>query len=863
MSSVRSFFIYLVFLVCTITCIAQEDILERSLTINIDNLVLSDALELISNQAGISFSYSTRSIPADQKVSLQSNNQPLKQVLDELFLGMKVDYLWIEDKMVLRKTKGVDDENRTFTISGYLRDQTDGETLIGATVLVEEQSVGTITNAYGFYSLSLPEGRYRLKYSYVGYEDIQEDITLFGNISLDFNLQTNASLLEEIIVTPNDSVKIVENIHSNVTLLDNQTILQKPSALGEPDVIKSLDILPGIQLFKDGSTFFNVRGGGRDQNQMLVDEAPIYNPAHLLGLFSSFIPEAIKDVKLYKGNATADYGGRISSVMDIRTKDGNFKKLSLTGRLGLISTRFALEGPIKKDKSSFFVSGRRSHVKSFLNSEDLDEFFFSDFTGKVNLRINENNRLFLSAFSSNDEYLQDQGLTWRNIAGTVRWNHTFNDRLFLNTTFYSSKYEYEMISSPVSIWENRIANASLKTDFTLYRNPSSTLKFGLKISGHNFNPGNLRGAPENGAPFVPKRNASEFSLYYSNEKQFSERWLLTYGFRLSSWTNYGRTIEYEINEDYQVTDTITYETRDPYNDYSNLEPRIKLTHILDKNNFLNFNYSRSAQYINLISNSISPFNNLEVWLPASTNIEPQLADQVSLGWIHDREKWQLSIEGYYKEMQNQLDYANQAQLLLNPQFEAELRSGKGRAYGFESAFSKKTGKLTGTVSYVYSRSTREIDGINNDESYPAVSDRPSQLTINTVFAKSPRTTISGTLLISSGAPVTTPTSFYQYSGRTVPIYAEKNNSRLPTYHRLDLAWNHRLNKVERKFNHYISFSIFNFYGQKNSVLRSFNKVELEDGEFIVPTIINNPDRLTATHRFVYQVVPAISYSFKL
>jgi len=864
MSLNRAVIIVLLSLFCLRSIVAQEAVFEQKLDVSFKGLSLSEALEQIASQANVSFSYSTRSIPADHKVSIQMTNATLREVLDELLLGMKVEYIWTEDKMILRKSQtGESQENQTFTISGYLRDQTDGETLIGATVLVEELTIGAITNAYGFYSITLPIGRYKLKYSYIGYEEIAEEISLRGNQSLDFSLAAKTSLLQEIVITPNDSVQVVENVHSNATLIDNNTILQKPSALGEPDVIKSLDILPGIQLFNDGSTFFNVRGGDRDQNQMLVDEAPIYNPAHMLGLFSSFMPEAIKDIKLYKGDATADFGGRISSVMDIHTRDGNFKKFNFSGRLGLISSRFSFEGPIKKEFSSFFLSARRSHVDIFLDNEDFDEFFFSDFTAKVNLRLNHKNRLFLSVFSSDDQYLQNEGLSWKNTAGTIRWNHVFNDRLFSNTTFYSSKYEYEMISSPEIIWANHIANASLKSDFTLYRNPTSTLKFGFKLSGHNFNPGNLKGAPENGSPFVPKRNASEFSLYYSNEKQLAHNWLLTYGFRLSSWTNFGKTIEYGIDENYQVVDTTVYETRDPYNDYSNLEPRLKLTHILNRRNFLNFNYTRSAQYINLISNSISPFNNLEVWLPASTNILPQIADQVSLGWTHDRDNWQLSVESYYKSMQNQLDYANQAQLLLNPQFEAELRAGKGTAYGFESAISKKSGKLVGSISYVYSRSFRKIDGINNGKSYKALSDRPNQFSVNLVFDKSKRTTFSGTLQISSGAPVTTPTSFYQYSGRTVPIYTDKNNSRLPTYHRLDLAWKHKLNKREQKFNHYISASIFNFYGQKNSVLRSFNKIVLDNGDFRVPTEINNAERLTPTHRFVYQVLPSISYSFNL
>lgn len=858
---VTRFVIVCLFLFLLAPTAVSQTMLDTPVSLQLEGVKLSQALDEITNQTDISFSYSTRSIPVDQKVSINATNQPLKSVLDDLLLGMNVEYALVEGKVILRKSRSTDQTKQSFTVSGYLRDSEDGETLIGATVLVDGLGVGTITNAYGFYSITLPAGVYQLKYSYVGYENISQDIRLSRNLSMDLSLEANTSLLEEVIVTISDSVQTVDNVHGNITQLTNSTILQKPSVLGEPDVIKSLDILPGIQLFNDGSTFFNVRGGNRDQNQILVDEAPIYNPAHLLGLFSSFMPESIKDIKIYKGNASADFGGRISSVMDIHTKDGNMKKLHVNGRLGLVTTRLSVDGPIKKDHSSFFLSGRRSHIKAFVSSEDFDEFYFSDITGKVNLKLNDNNRLFLSVFSSNDEYRRDEGLTWKNIAGTIRWNHTFNDRLFSNTTFYSSKYEYELITSPTRIWANHIANASLKTDFTFYKNPQSTLKFGFKLSGHNFNPGNLEG--DESAPFVPKRNATEFSLYYSNEKQLSRKWLLTYGLRLSTWTNYGRTIEYTIDENYAVTDTTTYEDRSSYNDYANLEPRLKLTHIINERNFLNFNYARSAQYINLISNSISPFNNLEVWLPASVNIKPQIADQVSLGWTYNKERWQLNIEGYYKFMQNQIDYANQAELLLNPHFEAEIRSGEGKAYGFEAILTKKTGKLTGSLTYVLARSTRTIEGINNGNEYAALSDRPAQFSVNAVLRKNERTSFSGTLIVSSGAPVTTPTSFYQYSGRTVPIYAEKNNDRLPTYHRLDLGWSHRLNKVERKYNHFLTVSVFNFYGQKNSVLRSFNKIILDNGDIVVPSEINNPEDLKSTHTFVYQVVPSISYSFHL
>lgn len=837
--------------------------LDTLLSLQEKDKSIPELINILSEKSGVPFSYSTSVFPTEHRISIDIINQPLEVILDEMLLGLEIEYRWIAGKLVITKRpKG--STKRYHTISGYVRDTHTGEILIGATIELIGLQKGTATNAYGLYSLTLPEGRYELQISFIGFTNRTLSLVLDKNLSQNISMDPDVSQLNEIVVTPSNSLTAIDMYQLHAESIDPDFILNKPFALGEADLIKSLDVIPGVQLFRDGSTFFNVRGGDRDQNQLLVDEAPIYNSAHLLGLFSSFMPEAIKDAKLYKGNAPAEYGGRVSSVLDIHTRDGNKYDFNLEGKAGLVSSRLSLEGPLKKGKSSFFLSGRRSHFGSILRGlgADFNELFFSDFAGKVNIGLNQKNRLFLSVFSSKDEYLNNGGLRWENKAGTIRWNNLITNRLFLNTTFYTSRYDYNLIAGENLVWKNHITNASLKTDFTFYKRPESTIKFGLKLSGHNFNPGNIEGNDGSTFDFVPKRNATELSLYVSHDRQIGNNWLMNYGLRLSTWTNFGRTIEYELDETYQVVDSMVLNTRDEYNGYANLEPRFNLTNVINSRNQLTFNYARSAQYINLISNSISPFNNLEVWMPASINIKPQLGNQLSLGWIHNHPKWNFQLEGYTKYLENQLDYIDQAQLLLNPHLEAELRSGESWAHGFEATLTKKSGKLTGWMAYAFSRSYRKIEGINNNDPYPTLWDRPHQFTTSLTYQPSKRNTFSGTLLISSGAPTSRPTSYFQYSGSTIPIYSEKNNSRLPTYHRFDVSWSHRINKKDQSFNHFLSVSIFNFYGQKNTILESFNKIETEDGTFKVPISATN-EVLVPTYRFVYNIVPSITYSFRI
>jgi len=875
------FSVGLIFLVMPLgfssVAIAQSRILDHPITMDVQEVRLEQVLELLSEQSGVSFSYSSRRIPVDQKVTIQAQKTALREVLDEIFENMNIEYIEIEGKLILQPATNADEKSGNelkakprYTVRGYIRDAANGASLIGATVYVEELNNGTIANPYGFYSLTLPEGAYHVQISYIGYETKRLTLNLTSDQVLNVGMSSALAMLEEIVINPLD-MQLIQNLKFNASSLEPEIMRQRPSLMGEYDVIKSLETLPGVQMFRDGSTFFHVRGGHYDQNQILLDEAPIYNPSHLLGIFGSFTPEAVKQVKLYKGDLPAHHGGRISSVLDITTREGNLKDFKLHGSLGLMSSRVAAEGPIVKDKSSFFASGRLSHIQGFVKAAnpDVSKFYFYDLNTKVNFEFNENNRLYFSAYFGRDDFEErnESGINWANNAATLRWNHVFNDKLFSNTTMYWSQYEYALITSQSNdeAWRSGIANGSIKTDFSYFPSPESTVRFGVKLSGHEFNPGNYAGTgvTPDFVNLVPRRHASEATAYLSHEQQLGKKFLLQAGLRLSSWSNYGSTAEYTYDDEFNVTDTTIFEEGERYNTFANLEPRLELIYKLNSNTSFKFNYARNAQYVNLITNSLSPFSSLEVWMPAGLNIEPMRADQLSTSWFSMTSGYKFSSSVYYKWMYNQIDYVDHANLFLNPFLESQLRTGSGQAYGFETMLRKVKGRLKGWLGYTYSRSFRHIPEINGGREYPTLWDRPHQFVANAVYDISQKSTFSGTFYLSTGAPLSTPTSFYYYQGKTVPVYDEKHNSRMPTYHRFDLAYLLRLNKPGNNFSHSLTFSIFNIYAQQNPVLQNFNKIKQPDGDIVVPGNVYGNNEVIPSKIFVYNVIPSITYNFSL
>ena len=876
-----SIFLVLYLISCFIPAIAQPD-LEKRITITAQNKPLTEILNAISIAGGISFSYSPSEIPLNKKISLSEQQRTIREVLDKISAELNIRYLVVEEQIVLKPIDEIEitqlpEKKKEYTISGYVYDNETGEVLIGANIFIQELSTGTITNPFGFYSITLPDGLYTAGFSYLGYEEIKESIRVDANKHQDIRLEHAISKMQEVTITASQGEAAYNRIQMSQLNLDPKTVSVMPALLGEVDVIKSLQSVPGINLMGDGSTLFYVRGGNKDQNLILLDDAPIYTPSHMLGFFSTIVPDAIKDIKIFKGDIPAEFGGRLSSLIDIRTKDGNMNQWGLSGSFGLVSAKGTVEGPVIKGRSSLFISGRRSYFGWFINNfvPELDKMYFSDLTAKFNFRLNDKNRLYFSGYAGKD-YLSEgpsvsnpSGMNWENIAGTIRWNHQFSDKLFSNTTVYGSKYDYSLVTDIQrnDTWNAHIANISLKTDFTWFRNPKNTFKTGGLVSWHNFNPGNYTFGTEIQPvdfPVVSRKYATEIALYFSESRDIFNWLSVRYGGRLNIWLNSGKATEYSFNSAHQVTDTSWYDPGEVYNHFITFEPRIGLYFRINPLASIRAGYSRTTQHIHLITNTISPFTTVEVWLPSGPNISPQKADFLAIGFFRKftNPGLELSIEGFYKWMHNQIDYTDHAQMLLNPLVESELRFGNAESAGLEILLKKDYGKLRGWIGYAISHSTRNIDEINSNRPYPATWDRLHDLTLFATYDINDRINISANWIFMTGSAFSSPASFYYYNGHSVALYTDKNNDRLPEYHRLDLAMMFDLNKNDDRFDHNLVLSVWNLYNRKNPIAINFTKTENDDGEIVIPSNINSTPQLFPTQMYLFGIMPSITYNFK-
>jgi hypothetical protein len=655
-----------------------------------------------------------------------------------------------------------------------------------------------------------------------------------------------------------------------------KTIKKMPAFMGEVDVIRSIQFLPGVSSVGEGASGFNVRGGGIDQNLVLLDEAPVYNSSHLFGLFSVFNPDAVKDVKLIKGGIPANYGGRVSSILDVRMKEGNSKKPEFTGGLGTIFSRFAYERPFLEGKGSFIVALRRSYIdvlaKPFLN-EDLkgSQFYFYDFTAKGNYKINNNNTVFLSGYFGRDVFGADFGFNWGNATTSLRWNHVFNDKLFMNTTVFYSNYDY-LLDSDLNNeedqdsfrWESNIENYSIKPDFQYYINPNNTLSFGGQSIYYRFNPGQAEAVSggESRSIGLPDKYAVESGIYIGNEQKVNSRLSLQYGIRYSDYRYLGKGNKVLLNtegsvagEQKEVTDIIQVGQGELIQQYGNWEPRFSANIGLGRNSSIKVSYNRLAQYIHLLSNTTAS-SPLDVWTPSSNNIKPQISDQVALGYFQnfDDNNYEASVEVYYKELQNQIDYTRNANLLLNPAVEADLLSGDGRAYGAEFYLKKNRGKFNGWISYTLARTERLVDGLNNNEWFPARIDKMHNLSLVSIFDTGKKWSFSGTFNFSSGTPASFPTNKFIWQGIALPhnYYDTRNSYRIPASHRLDLsATLQNKHAFFKKGESEWVFSVYNVYNRRNP--------------FSV-YVRQNEDNFAQTEAVKYSVfasiLPAVTYNFK-
>ncbi len=751
---------------------------------------------------------------------------------------------------------------QTRSVSGTVKDKKNGELLIGVTVKVsDDPSINVIANEYGFYSLSLPEGDHTLIISYPGYKDFEQQIKVDQNLKLDLFLnqeEQKSNTIDEIVVSGVKKDKNLSSAQMGTETLNIKNIEKLPVLFGEKDVMKTIQLLPGIKSNGEGSSGFSVRGGATDQNLILLDEAPVYNASHLLGFFSTFNSDALKDASIIKGNSPAQYGGRLSSVMDVKMKDGNNQNYNVNGGIGLISSRLSVEGPIQKEKSSFIVSGRRTYADLFLkSSKDYkdNKLYFYDLNLKANYQINENNRIYISGYFGRDVLgLGDTFNTdWGNTTATLRWNSIINSKLFSNTSLIYSNYDYKIsLKNNESEFNlnSKIQDWNLKQDFTWFAGNRHSVRFGLQSIYHTLTPSSASGTIVNSYSRNP-RYSWENALYINDDFKATEKLTINYGMRLSLFSVLGGDT-FNTYENGVLTGSEYLEKGKFGKTYTNLEPRITANYRINEVSSVKGGYSRNTQNLHLLSNSSSG-NPTDQWIGSSYSVKPEIADQITVGYSRNfnNNNYELNAEIYYKSMQNQIDFKNGAQIGFSTasDVESELLFGKGRAYGLELIAKKKSGRLTGWISYTLSKTERKIDGINNNEWYNARMDKTHDLSVVATYQLNSKWTLSGLFLYSTGNAVTFPVGKYELNGQTIFQYNSRNADRMPAYHRMDLSATYEP-ESNKRFRGSWTFGIYNLYGRENAYTITF-----EDNP-------NNPGTTRAMQTSLFRWVPNITYNFK-
>lgn len=750
-----------------------------------------------------------------------------------------------------------------YTVSGTVKDKKSGESIIGAIVRIPEvKGAGAASNEYGFFSLTVPEGDYTLTVAMTGYKTQSIPLALHQNQKVEVQMEDTSLTKETVVITAERKDENVTDPQMGAQRLDIKEINKIPVLFGEKDVLKTIQLLPGIKSGGDGGSGFFVRGGAADQNLILLDEAPVYNASHLLGFFSTFNSDAIKDLTVYKGNAPAQYGGRLASVLDVKMNDGNNQRYHVSGGLGLISSKLNVEGPIVKNKGSFLVTGRRTYADIFLklsNNETTknSQLYFYDLNLKANYAINDRNRIFLSGYFGRDMIglANAFGIDWGNATGTLRWNHVTNDRLFSNTSFIFSNYSYKIsISGSSADFDitSKIRDYNFKHEYQFFPNPKHQVRFGINSIYHTVTPGQIT-ATDNSTinPLkLQDRFGWENAAYIGDEWNITDRLNVTYGVRGSAFSILGKGDFYSFDSEGNVSDTSSYGKNEIVKTYFNIEPRISAGYIFNEKSSLKISYARNTQYLHLLSNSTST-SPTDLWVMSSPIIQPELADQYAIGYYRNfRENTiEASVEIYYKAMQHQIDYKNGANTQANELVEGELLFGNGRAYGVELFVKKKYGKLTGWVSYTLSRSERKITLINDGNWYPVKQDRTHDVSIVAMYDLTPKWSLAATWVYNTGAAVTFPSGKYMVDGQVQFYYTERNGYRMPAYHRLDIGATWERKKTE-KFESSWNFSVYNVYGRENAYTITFRQDP------------NDATKTQAVQTSLFRMVPSVTYNFR-
>ena len=762
-----------------------------------------------------------------------------------------------------------------FTLSGYVLDSQTNELVIGASVIIDELNIGTITNSYGFFSITVKEGNYSVKTQNLGYKDDLQIISLNKNIILNIYLTEEVESLDEVIVIENTEDIDIELPVLSLNIISGKTIRQTPVVFGESDILKTIQLLPGVSSAGEGASGFNVRGGAADQNLILFDEAIIYNSSHLFGLFSVFNSDAIKEVKLYKGGIPSSYGGRLSSVLDVYQKDGNNQNFSMNGGIGAISSRLLVEGPIQKNQSSFLVASRGTYAHLFLKLTDIENIaYFYDLNTKSNFVIDNKNKIFLSGYFGRDLFKLDGTFmnTYGNSTLNLRWNHLINEKTFSNTSLIFSDYYYGLQLDFVGFdWKSGIKNLNFKFDLKNYYSNIFQFNYGLNVIYYDFNPGTIGPlTPDSGFNFsrLNKKYAFENSTYFDVIHKINSQLSMRYGIRLNQFLRLRQNgLQQYANDDplYYDNDLKIYDPATPlagnfdnnssvFKTYNNIEPRINISYSFN-NQSIKASYNRLNQYLHLISNTSSP-TPLDIWVPSGPYIKPQKLDQYALGYYKRIKNIKIETEIFYKKIKNRLDYIDGADLVANDNIETVILPGKSRAYGFEILLKKSEGRHKFMVAYTLSKSEQKTpgrnsleDGINFSNWYNTPYDKPHDFSINSEYILSKKLKIVGNFIYQTGQPTNYPNSQYTYMNLNVPNYGKRNSQRLPNYHRMDINLTLTPDKKNKKIESSWVFGIYNLYDRDNASSIIFRRNN--------ETLKNEAVQIS-----IFGIVPSVTYNFK-
>ena len=848
----RRLIIFFLFFPLLLTAQQSRSVHHQPLT---DSLTLDKLLSILHQESSIQLSYDPTIIPSSSKILLKKGKWNALSLLKAIQANTSLEFKKVGRNYIL-----VEKENLSVAVSGYVLDERTGEHLIGALLRIPGTDQGVITNQYGFFSLEVPKAYDSIEVSYLGFQSRYYQVPNEDQ-HLKIRLKESVSLLKEVVVQTTEEESLVNPQFGHLEL--------KPAAfkavggtLGERDVLRHLQQTAGVAMTSESSAGFSVRGGRPNQNLILLDEAVVYNPTHFIGFYSVFNVDALNKVDFYRDGIPSRFGGRLASVTNVMMKEGNNQKFEGLGNINFISASLSVEGPIKKDKGSFILSGRRSYPDLYFGRVVDAGFFFYDVNLKTNYRIGKRDRLYWSIYFGRDVFTVSDDLfqfRWGNYTSTLRWNHEFNSKLFLNTSVILSSYEYKLETGAFDQnldWVTELGALTIKGDLDYFHDNTTRINFGWSSSFHEVRPGLLTFEDKND----PSRNDSgnlstsqglENALYGEIDKKLTDRISILGGLRISSFHNVGPTDQLVFNDQFENIDTIPRRTGEFFHSYFNVEPRISASYLLDEQSSIKGSYNRMVQYISQASNSLSG-SPLDVWFLSSPNVKPQIADQWAIGYFRKfkSSKMDFSIQGFYRTIKNEIDFKDNAELLLNEELEGELRVGSARSYGVEVSLSKDHGRLTGNVNFSWNRSFLEIPLVNNGAEYPSTYDRPFNFSISPSYAISKRKRLNINWVFFSGLPFTSPTGRFSFGNVIVPSFSDRNSDRLPEYHRLDIGYEiDGKNKKNRRVRGSWAFVVYNVYNRKNANLIAFQTVE-------------GTNRSEAIKYSIFGFFPSVTYRFK-